>query len=70
MAKNERVEANADKFGMSVTAYAKRVGIGINKMFELSHYKGFPVIKIGRKRVVIVKDADDWLREYAKASAA
>lgn len=46
-------------------AYAKRVGIGQNKIYDIINIEGFPVLRIGRTSRILVEAADKWLEKYA-----
>lgn len=46
---------------MRVVDYAKRTGIGVNKMRELTRAEGFPSVFVGRRILVLVEPADKWL---------
>lgn len=46
---------------MTVKEWAEVEGISYAKALKLTHAKGFPIIKIGRDRRIIVSKLDDWL---------
>ncbi len=46
---------------MSVEDLKKLFGIGINKAYEITRYKGFPALKIGRKIIIPKKQLEQWL---------
>ncbi|MDN5317243.1 MAG: hypothetical protein PWR08_1368 [Thermoanaerobacterium sp.] len=46
---------------MSVEDLKKLFGIGINKAYEITKYKGFPAIHIGRKIIIPKKQLEQWL---------
>lgn len=48
-------------FTMTITEYSKRTRIGINTVRRLVKAKGFPAIRIGRKMLIPVKAADEWI---------
>lgn len=48
-----------------IPEYARRVYIGENRMREIAKQPGFPVLKIGRKSLVLVEAADKWLIDHA-----
>lgn len=50
---------------MSVPEYAKRVNIGRNNMRKMTHIDGFPVLCIGRRRLILVEQADKWIVSHA-----
>ncbi len=46
---------------MSVEDLKKLFDIGINKAYEITKYKGFPAIHIGRKIIIPKKQLEQWL---------
>lgn len=46
---------------MTVRDLKKLLGIGINKAYELTKYKGFPAIHIGRKIIIPKKQLIQWI---------
>lgn len=50
-----------DKLTLTVQEAAKATGLGINKMYELTHIKGFPVISIGKRRLIVKAKFTEWL---------
>lgn len=46
---------------ISVKEWAQIEGISYDKALKFSHAKGFPIIKIGRDRRIVLKKLDDWL---------
>lgn len=45
--------------------YAERTKIGINRIYQLIKIDGFPVLKLGRFRLIMVEAADKWLADRA-----
>ena len=43
---------------ITVKEFAKEYGIGTNKAYEMVNSKGFPIVKLGRK-ILIIKDRID-----------
>ena len=52
-------------FTMTITEYSKRTRIGIT-IRRLTKAKGFPAIRIGRKTLIPVKEADEWILAAGK----
>lgn len=50
-----------EKLVMTVQEAADTMGLGINKMYELVHTKGFPVVTVGRKKLIIRSKFEEWL---------
>ena len=50
-----------DVFTMTITEYSKRTRIGINTVRRLVKAKGIPAVRIGRKTLIPVKEADAWI---------
>lgn len=46
---------------MTVKEWAEVEGISYAKALKLTHAKGFPIIKVGRDRRIIIAKLDDWL---------
>ena len=46
---------------ITVKEFAKEYGIGTNKAYEMVNSKGFPVVKLGRKILVIKDRVDEFL---------
>ena len=52
-----------NKLTMSVKEMAGQLGISLPKAYELTHIEGFPVIHVGRKKIVLVEGFDRWLND-------
>ena len=50
-----------EKLVMTVQEAADMMGLGINKMYELVNTKGFPVVTVGRKKLIIRSKFEEWL---------
>ena len=46
---------------ITVKEFANEYGIGTNKAYEMVNSKGFPVVKLGRKLLVIKDRVDEFL---------
>ena len=46
---------------ITVKEFAEEYGVGINKAYEMVNSKGFPVVKLGRKILVIKDKVDECL---------
>lgn len=46
---------------MTVKEFCNEYGIGNNKAYQIVNAEGFPMIKCGRKIVIIRSKVDDWL---------
>ena len=46
---------------ITVKEFAKEYGIGTNKAYEMVNSKGFPLVKLGRKILVIRDRVDEFL---------
>ena len=46
---------------ITVKEFASEYGIGTNKAYEMVNSKGFPVVKLGRKLLVIKDRVDEFL---------
>ena len=45
---------------MTVKEFCEEYGIGYNKGYQIVHSEGFPMIKCGRKIVIIRSKIDEW----------
>ncbi|WP_075809131.1 helix-turn-helix domain-containing protein [Paraclostridium sordellii] len=54
------MEANNSKI-MTVKQFSMEYNIGQNKAYEIVHAKDFPMIKCGKKIIIIRDKVDDWL---------
>lgn len=52
-----------EKLTYSVKEMATVLGIGVNKAYELTFIEGFPVIKVGAKKIVPKAALEKWLLE-------
>lgn len=46
---------------MSVKEFCEEYGIGINKGYEIINSTGFPMLRLGRKIVIIRAKVDEWM---------
>ncbi|KEH96117.1 MULTISPECIES: helix-turn-helix domain-containing protein [Clostridium] len=46
---------------ITVKELAQVLGISQNKARQLTHAKGFPVIVVGRSRLIILSKLDEWI---------
>lgn len=46
---------------LTVKEFAKEYNIGGNKAYELVHSKGFPMIRLGTKILIIENKIEEWL---------
>ena len=58
------------KMAYSITEMAAALGIGRNKAHDLAKEPGFPIITLGRRKVIPVKALDEWLERKARQSNA
>jgi len=52
-----------NKLTISVKEMAGYMGLSLPKAYELTHIQGFPVIKVGRKKIILVEGFLNWLKE-------
>ena len=51
-----------EKLTYSVAEFATALGIGRNVAYDLVHREGFPVIRVGKRRLIIPRKAAlEWL---------
>ena len=46
---------------ITVKEFIEEYGIGTNKAYEIVNSKGFPVIRLGKKILIIRNKIDEWL---------
>ncbi|CED92959.1 Helix-turn-helix domain [Romboutsia ilealis] len=46
---------------MTVKEFAKEYGLGTNKAYEMVRAKGFPVITLGKKKLIVRDRIDEFL---------
>jgi len=54
-----------EKVTMTVHELAEMVGCSLPKAYALTDIAGFPVIRIGRRKVVLVEQTMQWLIDQA-----
>ncbi|WP_315110213.1 helix-turn-helix domain-containing protein [Clostridium intestinale] len=45
---------------LAVKEFAEIYNIGINKAYEMVNAKGFPMIRTGKKIIIIASKVDEW----------
>jgi len=50
-----------EELTMKIKEYAEHVKIGQGTIRRYTRIAGFPVLRIGRRQLVLVKQADQWL---------
>ena len=45
---------------IDVKTFAKEYNIGVNNAYQLVHAKGFPMIRVGKKILIIRSEIDEW----------
>ena len=58
------------KHTCTVAEWAVTVGVSKPRAYDMTHIEGFPVVVIGRRRVVLVDAAKRWLNERAQEGTA
>lgn len=54
-----------ERLTMTVMELKEVLGIGTSKAYEIIHAQGFPVITVGRKKLIIKSKLNDWLENNA-----
>ena len=54
-----------EKLTMTTKELAEMVGISLPKAYNLTCIKGFPVIQMGRRKVILTEQAKQWLVDNA-----
>lgn len=61
--KNEQADCIERKC-CSVKEFAKIMNISESKAYQFTRAEGFPYIKSGRKKLIILSKVDQWLEEH------
>lgn len=59
------MERNEKSKILSVQQLSQEYGIGINKAYEIIHRKGFPVVFVGKKALILRSEINQWFCENA-----
>lgn len=59
-------EIKHEKLTYSVTEAAAVLGVSTAKMYQIIKIKGFPVIVIGKRRLIPIKSLERWIDEQAQ----
>lgn len=57
------MEAIINNKTMTVKEFCAEYGVGINKGYEMINSEGFPMLRVGRKILIIRAKLDGWLEE-------
>lgn len=55
---------------LSVREFADRLGVSLPTAYALTEREGFPVVRLGRKKVIPVAELERWLSEESKRGRA
>ena len=50
-----------EKLTLTVEEFAGMMNISRPKAYEMTHIQGFPVLTVGRKRLILLREIDSWL---------
>lgn len=50
-----------DSKAMSVKEFCSEYKVGINKGYEIINSKNFPMVRLGRKIIIIRSKVDEWM---------
>jgi excisionase family DNA binding protein len=53
---------------LTIKEMGKHLGVSNNMAYQLVHSKGFPVLRIGRRMLIPVKELDIWLASVQSAN--
>ena len=51
-----------EKITISVEEFARRLGISRPTAYAMTNEPGFPVLRIGRKKLVVVSGIESWMQ--------
>jgi excisionase family DNA binding protein len=52
-----------EKVTMDVKELAKMVGVSLPRAYDLTEVEGFPVIRMGRRKIILVEEVRKWLKD-------
>lgn len=55
---------NNQRKTMTIKEFSSEYKIGINKSYEIVHSKGFPMIKCGKKIIILRSKVDEWFEKH------
>jgi len=55
---------------MTVKEMGQQLGISLPKAYELTHIEGFPMIQVGRRKIILVEKFLEWLDDNSGATFA
>ncbi len=59
------MEEKREKLVYTVAEIAELMGVGITTAYDITHIKGFPRLKTGKRRIIIPKAAfHKWLNDF------
>lgn len=61
----DRILVSREKLVYSIPEAAEVLGISTTKMYEVVRMEGFPVLELGRRKVVPIKPLEKWLEKMA-----
>ena len=50
---------------MKIKEYAEHIKIGQGTIRRFARIQGFPVLRIGRRQLILVEKADQWIIDHA-----
>lgn len=50
----------------SVKEFADNIGVSMPTAYAMTEELGFPILRVGRRKLVIVSSVEQWLKERAK----
>lgn len=53
-----------NKKTISVKEFCSEYGVGINKGYEIVNIKDFPMVRLGRKIIIIRSKLDEWMENH------
>ncbi|WP_411679591.1 helix-turn-helix domain-containing protein [Clostridium thailandense] len=57
-------DLHINKKTMTIKEFCSEYGIGINKAYEIVHVKDFPMIRCGRKIIILRSKVDNWMEKH------
>lgn len=58
-----------DRLVITVKEMSHKLGVSLPTAYALTEQEGFPVVRVGRKKIIPVADLELWLSREAKKGA-
>ncbi len=56
-----------NKYAITVKEFAKSIDVCLATAYAMTEIPGFPLLRVGKKKLVLLRPLEDWLQQQAKA---